>query len=90
MRSIAALLLFASPAALIAQPASPPQPAPAEAGEPAPPPAAGQAAPAPDAEDSLDPLAEEPIVVTGQKPPGSVVGDIQPEQQLGPREIRAH
>ena len=32
---------------------------------------------------------EEAIVVTGQKPPGSVVGDIPPEKTLDPRDIRA-
>ncbi len=32
---------------------------------------------------------EEAIVVTGQKPPGSVVGDIPPEKTLDPRDVRA-
>src|SRR5512144_2436372 len=32
---------------------------------------------------------EEAIVVTGQKPPGSVVGDIPPETTLDPRDVRA-
>ncbi|HEX6740338.1 MAG TPA: hypothetical protein VF079_00895, partial [Sphingomicrobium sp.] len=32
---------------------------------------------------------EEAIVVTGQKPPGSVVGDIPPEKTLTPADVRA-
>ena len=32
---------------------------------------------------------EEAIVVTGQKPPGSVVGDIPPEKTLDSRDVRA-
>src|ERR1044072_7049283 len=33
--------------------------------------------------------AEEEIVVTGQRPRGSVVGDIQPELQLNAGDVRA-
>ncbi len=49
------------------------------------PPAADQAAPVSD-----DDMASDDIVVTGQALPGSVIGDIPPERQLGPRDIRAY
>ena len=41
------------------------------------------------AEESLDPYDGEEIVVVGQKPRGSVVGDIPPENVLTSRDIRA-
>lgn len=44
----------------------------------------GTAAPAPDAD--FDDVDE--IVVTGARQRGAVIGDIQPEQQLSPRDIR--
>ncbi|NIJ06775.1 hypothetical protein FHS31_000357 [Sphingomonas vulcanisoli] len=34
--------------------------------------------------------ADDEIVVRGQKPPGSVIGDIPPEQTLNPADIRAY
>ena len=52
---------------------------------PAPSPAAG--ADSSQADDYADPGD---IVVTGRKPPGQVVGNIQPELQLGPADIRAY
>src|SRR5262245_8213006 len=35
------------------------------------------------------PEDEEAIVITGAKPPGSVIGDIPPEKTLDPRDVRA-
>ncbi len=43
----------------------------------------------PPAEEALDEYGGEDIVVMGQKPRGSVVGDIPPENVLDPRDIRA-
>ncbi|HXG98886.1 MAG TPA: TonB-dependent receptor plug domain-containing protein [Sphingomicrobium sp.] len=60
-----------------------PQPLFAQASEPA---AAVQ--PAPDAAEDQD-SEEDTIVVTGQRPRGSVVGDIPPEKVLDRRDIRA-
>lgn len=39
---------------------------------------------------AADDAADDEIVVTGQKPPGSVVGDIPPEQSLSPADVRAY
>lgn len=49
-------------------------------------------APAPAAPQSDEPISDEPdIIVTGSRNlPGSVVGDIPPEQQLGPADIRSY
>ena len=43
----------------------------------------------PPAEEAIDEYGGEDIVVMGQKPRGSVVGDIPPENVLDPRDIRA-
>ncbi|MGN6268432.1 MAG: TonB-dependent receptor [Sphingomonas sp.] len=48
----------------------------------------GGAAASDDASDSYADPAD--IVVTGRKPPGQVVGDVPPELQLGPADIRAY
>jgi hypothetical protein len=40
-------------------------------------------------DESMDDFAGEEIVVMGQKPRGSVIGDIPPENVLSPRDIRA-
>jgi outer membrane cobalamin receptor len=87
---VAGLLASAAPAMAQAQ-----QPAPAE--DPAPPaPAAEAVAEAADqpVEEDLDADLDEEddgeeIVVTGQRPRGSVIGDIPPEIQLNRRDIRA-
>src|SRR4051812_26460277 len=61
----------------------------------APPDAAPAATPAPpaaapsDADDEDEAEGGETIVVTGQRPRGAVIGDIQPEVQFDRREIRA-
>jgi hypothetical protein len=76
-------LPFAAPAA--AQDTAPPiveQPAPAAQL----PGAAVAAQPAPPAAEDND---EEEIVVTGQRPRGSVIGDIPPENTLNSRDVRA-
>jgi hypothetical protein len=74
---------LAFPLAVPAQ-AQVPQPAPADE-QP------GAAAPAdqPGAEEPLDDEDTEEIVVTGQRPRGSVIGDIPPENTLNSRDIRA-
>jgi len=78
MRSsfIAALLLGAAPAALFAQTQAPHSPAPSAN---------------PPADDDADD-GDEDIVVTGQRRalPGAVIGDIPPEVQLGPADIRSY
>jgi hypothetical protein len=43
----------------------------------------------PVADEAIDDFAGEEIVVMGQKPRGSVIGDIPPENVLDPRDIRA-
>ncbi|MEG3163214.1 TonB-dependent receptor [Sphingomonas sp. PB2P19] len=55
----------------------------------APAPAAVPATPVPQADDSM---SDEPdIIVTGQRNlPGAVIGDIPPDQQLGPADIRSY
>ncbi|MGN6818551.1 MAG: TonB-dependent receptor [Sphingomonas sp.] len=80
--SLALLLAGSAPVALHAQtaPAPPPHPAPA----PTPTPAA-----APQSDD--DGSDEGDIVVTGSRAlPGAVVGDIPPEQSLGPADVRSY
>jgi hypothetical protein len=72
---LSCLLTGVAPAAL-AQSTAPPPAAPAKK-----PPLRGTAA---------DDAADDEIVVTGQKPPGSVVGDIPPEQTLSPADVRAY
>src|SRR5690242_1387156 len=44
------------------------------------------------ADDATDPYADsaDEIVVTGRAPPGQVIGDVKPELQLGPADIRAY
>ncbi|HWT12481.1 MAG TPA: TonB-dependent receptor, partial [Allosphingosinicella sp.] len=63
-------------------------------GQEAPPPADETQAAAPSEEEALDEELDqeegEEIVVTGQAPRGSVIGDIPPEVQLNRREIRAY
>ncbi|MEI5688140.1 TonB-dependent receptor [Sphingomonas kyungheensis] len=76
-----------TPAATPASPATPPA-ATAQAGTPqtdAAPPTNPTAPAAADAEDE-----ETDIVVTGRRPPGSVVGDIPAEQVLSPADIRSY
>ena len=80
MRRISILFLLASasfPALAVAQEATSATPA------------AGQSA-APQSDEQADP--EEPdIIVRGQRNlPGAVIGDIQPEEQLGPADIRSY
>lgn len=83
------LALAATPTFAFAQQAT--QPAAGQVGGQAPTPRAAKtkpaAAPAPmldDAEDGPD------IVVRGAKQPGSVIGDIPPEQTFGPADIRSY
>jgi hypothetical protein len=52
-------------------------------------PPAGGHTPAPPPSDSPD-SDEQEIVVNGQRPPGAVVGDIPPELQYSPADIRAY
>ena len=76
--ALAALMIGAVPSALAAQtaPVSPAKPLASKA----------KATPAPaPAEDD-----EEAIVVTGRRQPGAVVGDIPPEVQLTPNDVRAY
>ncbi|WP_294392322.1 TonB-dependent receptor [uncultured Sphingomonas sp.] len=75
------LPLLLTPMMVAAQTASPTESAIA-AGEPA---TAEHPAAAADAME-----AEEEITVTGQKPPGSVIGDIQPEVTLSPADVRSY
>ncbi|MGN6277566.1 MAG: TonB-dependent receptor [Sphingomonas sp.] len=73
-----AVILAAHPAMAWAQQA----PAAADAGQ-----QSGAAA----SDDATDTYADPAdIVVTGRKPPGQVVGDVQPELQLGPADVRAY
>jgi hypothetical protein len=71
------LLATAAPVPVLAQQAPAEQPAPAE-----------QAVAQPEESVSADDYGDE-IVVVGQKPRGSVVGDIPPENTLDARDIRA-
>ena len=82
---LASTSLFLPPAVAIAQDApTPPWAAPATGPRASSPPSEAAASESPDAgEDGGD------IVVTGQKPRGSVVGDIPPENTLSSRDIRA-
>jgi hypothetical protein len=53
---------------------------------------ASAAQPAPEpvpSEDIVDETVEEEIVVVGGRPRGAVISDVPPENQLGPRDIRA-
>ena len=82
----AGLILAGIPAATLAQQAAPPAP------EPAPPAATPAAAPDPgDAyADPADTSADD-IVVTGRRTePGAVIGDIKPELQLSPADVRSY
>ncbi len=85
MRAICLSVLLAGasalPAAALAQDA-PQQPAPVPSGKPA-----AQAAPPNQDEGDDD---NEDIVVTGRAPPGAVIGDIPPENRLGPRAIASY
>lgn len=73
-----AVILAAHPAMAWAQQA----PAAADAGQ-----QSGAAA----SDDAADTYADPAdIVVTGRVPPGQVVGDVQPELQLGPADVRAY
>jgi len=71
------LLLTPEMALAQAAPATPAAPAPRAPAQPAP------AAPSPDADD-------EEVVITGQKPRGSVPGDIPPEVTLNAADVRAY
>ena len=61
-------------------------------------PAAAQVASTPDAAPAVEPVQTEAddgedapdLVVTGARAPGSVAGDIPPEQQLSPADIRSY
>ena len=77
---IVLLLIGASPAALAAQSAPPPAPASQARGA------------VPPAGDEGDEEEEQQITVTGTpRPlPGAVIGDIPPELQLGPADIRSY
>ena len=80
--SLALLLAGTAPTALHAQ--SAPAPAPAPIPSPAPRPAA-----APQADDDM--ADDSDIVVTGSRNlPGAVVGDIPPEESLGPADVRSY
>ncbi|MDP1027268.1 TonB-dependent receptor [Sphingomonas sp. KR1UV-12] len=71
------------PASAVAQQA--PQPSSPPAASPA------QATPAPATEDEEDASEAGDIVVTGSRtPPGSVIGDIPPDQTLSPADIRSY
>src|SRR5437870_2345195 len=72
---VAALMAGAAVPALAQEAAPPPQPAPAAT------------APAAAPEETGD---EEDIVVTGQRERGTVIGDIKPEVQLSPADIRSY
>lgn len=48
------------------------------------------AAPAADAPETDEPAEGDDIVVTGARAPGSVPGDIQPERQLSPADVRSY
>ncbi|QDZ08908.1 TonB-dependent receptor [Sphingomonas panacisoli] len=92
--SLALLLSGVAPTALHAQ-TTPPAAAPAAPAPVAAPAAKPQAAPTPTptpppADDGA--ISDEPdIIVTGSRNlPGSVIGDIPPEQQLGPADIRSY
>ena len=78
MRVLGFLLLAGTAAPAMAQ-----QQAPA-----AEPPAAAPAAPEPDPAEDEDTAPD--LVVTGARQPGSVAGDIPPEQQLSPADIRSY
>jgi iron complex outermembrane receptor protein len=79
MQRIGILILLASgsvPGMAVAQTAPAPKPAPAQS-----------SAPADDQSDTDEP----DIIVKGQRNlPGAVIGDIPPEQQLGPADIRSY
>ncbi len=47
------------------------------------------AATAPAQAESTDDMSDEEIVVSGVRPRGSVIGTIEPEQRLGPADVRA-
>lgn len=47
------------------------------------------AATAPAQSESTDDMSDEEIVVSGVRPRGSVIGTIEPEQRLGPADVRA-
>jgi hypothetical protein len=83
--TLAALALGTAPAALVAQTPPPGQSPPATPATPAASPAA-QAVPEVDSSTG----SEEEIVVTGRSPPGAVPGDIKPELQLTPSDIRSY
>ena len=81
LHSGTAVFLACLPASLLAQEAEPAA-SPAQGDE-------AQAEPQPPQEEAMDEYGGEDIVVMGQKPRGSVVGDIPPENVLDPRDIRA-
>src|SRR5258708_7705674 len=78
--SLALLLAGSAPVALHAQTAPVPAPSPAPSPKPA---------PAPQSEDDM--ADDSDIVVTGSRSlPGAVIGDIPPEQSLGPADVRSY
>lgn len=80
--SLALLLAGTAPVALHAQTAPAPAPSPAPTPSPKP-------APAPQAEDDM--ADDSDIIVTGSRAlPGAVIGDIPPEQSLGPADVRSY
>ena len=81
LHSGTAVFLACLPASLLAQEAEPAA-SPAQGDE-------AQAEPQPPQEEAMDEYGGEDIVVMGQKPRGSVVGAIPPENVLDPRDIRA-
>ena len=85
-RPLIAALLCSVPTAAFAQEAEAPTPAPEES------PAEMAADVQPEAQDEDDLVFEEDseIVVTGQRPRGSVLGDIPAEVTLSPAEIRSY
>lgn len=76
-----AIFFLCLPASLYAQEAEPAA-SPAQGDE-------AQAEPQPAPDEAIDEYGGDDIVVVGQKPRGSVVGDIPPENVLDPRDIRA-
>ncbi|HEX2763280.1 MAG TPA: TonB-dependent receptor [Allosphingosinicella sp.] len=81
-QALLAALIAGVPAPLLAQ-------APPPAGPPVPAPKAQRQPPPVDPDEALDEEDNQTIIVTGQRPRGSVIGDIPPEIQLGRRDIRA-
>ncbi|MEO9133256.1 MAG: TonB-dependent receptor, partial [Sphingomonas sp.] len=89
------LLTTTAPIGALAQIAPAPDPSPAPApvstAAPTPAPAPTHASPSPAPSQDEENSDEPDIIVTGQRNlPGAVVGDIRPEEQLGPADIRSY